>query len=512
MSITLVNPPTSDTLGRTKSVPISLLYLGSFLDSKGFSVNLIDSQIENPEKIIRDTIRESLFIGFSVMTSQVQHALRLSDFVKNIDPEFPVVWGGIHPTLFPKQCLADDSVDYVIRGEGELTLLDLTKHMLGEKKLLDINGLVYEHKGEIKVNHDRPYLNLNSLSPPNWDLLKMESYFKDYVCKQRSINYGRELPIHSGRGCPYRCTFCINSVLTKRKWRPLSADNIVNEILLLKDKYSLNHVNFVDDNFFLDKKRIEDFCKKVKQEKIDFTYQADCRVNYFNQGYLNDKLLKLVKESGCVALRFGVESGSQRILDTLKKDITIPQITKAVKTCNELKIQPRCSFMVGTPVEEEPDILKTTSLIKKLRKICPFLFVYGPQVYRPYPGSLLYLEAEKRGYEPPNSLREIANSKLGATGYLASVPYLKNLDNMESIAFYTPIAINSLDLKDHIKRVIKNVAEKQEISFQKELLSCLLLMSSKLRVKTNFLNFPFEKRAFKSSLFRPFKDRITQKI
>ena len=298
-------------------MPLALLYLATALNVEGYKVNIIDEQIEDPKSKLKRVITTSQFIGFSVMTADVKKAISLSDFAKEINPGIPIVWGGIHPTLYPEQTVKYPSIDFVVMGEGELTLLEFTKYLEGKKSLEEIKGLVYIKKnGEIKSNPSRPYLDLNEFSPPNWGLLEMKEYIHKFHIGEQS--YGRYIRIHTGRGCVHRCSFCIN-VLGQKKWRPLKAVKIVDELQLAKEKFNINHAEFVDENFFINKKRIEEFYKIMKDRNVDITWNTNCRASYFNPSHVNEDILKKIKEIGCVALSMGIESGSQKYWTYLKR-------------------------------------------------------------------------------------------------------------------------------------------------------------------------------------------------
>lgn len=432
---------------------MALLYIGTALDRKGIKVNLIDGQVEDPGKRLKSVINDSDFIGFSVMTSQVQPALELSDFVKDTDPDVPVVWGGIHPSLFPGQVIKDPSVDYVVYGEGEQTLLELAEYFDGNKKLSEIKGLIYQDGETIKTNPERHYIDINSLSPPNWNLLKMKEYIASFPRGDfyKNLNYERSLPVHTGRGCVHRCTFCVNTIVGKRKWRPLSVENILNEVSTLTEKYNLDHINFVDENFFIDKRRNSDFAKRMLEEKIDIIWSANCKVSYFNETHLNDEMVGLLKKSGCMRLCLGMESGSQRILDKIKKDITVEQIINAVKKCDQFGIMMLCNFMVGMPGETKADIRETLSLIRKIRDISPFAFIGGPVLYRPYPGGELYDEAKKLGYKEPKTLRDWANVRIFTSS--DAMPWIDDFNYIEAALFY--IRISQSKSTNKVKSAIK---------------------------------------------------------
>jgi len=430
MNITIVNP--RGAIHGKRELHMSILYLSTALHRQGYNVNIVDSQIENVEKKLKTSILKSDVIGFTVMTDHVRDALKLSDLVKETDSDIPIVWGGIHPTLYPTQTIQDESIDYVVVGEGELTLLELMSHFEGKINLNNIKGLAYQENDNVKINPKRDFIDLNTLSPPEWKLLKLEEYVQDFKIGGRSL--GKTLPIHSGRGCSYRCRFCLN--LLDNRWRPLSAENILNEVKILTEKYKLEYINFTDDNFFSNRKRVEDFSKALISEKIDIKWQGCCRANYFNANHVNDYLMQLVKKSGCTTMAVGVESGSQRIIDMLNKEITLEQVLKAVKMCKKYDMYIFCSFMIGLPNEEKEDMLETLKLIKKIITINPKAYIIGPQVYRPYPGCSLYNEVAGM-FKAPSTLREWAETKI-FEGYTSTdtLPWIQEPNIVENASFY----------------------------------------------------------------------------
>jgi anaerobic magnesium-protoporphyrin IX monomethyl ester cyclase len=398
MEVTLVKP----LMGNYRKVELSMsiLYLATHLHRNGHKVRIIDCQIdEEPEKSLRSLLKNTDCFGFSVMTSQIAHALKLSDFIKGIDPHIPIVWGGIHPTIHPEQTIEDPSVDYVIRGEGEQTFVDLCRHLEGKLDESKIPGLVYKKGGRIHVNPDRPFLDLNSLSPPEWELFDMKKYIQEF--RVAGVSHGMSLPVHSGRGCSYRCAFCISA----KRWRPLTSRNILNEISVLKERYGVEHVDFIDENFFIDRRRVEEVSKTLIEKKIGISWYATCRVNYFNESHVNADLLNLAKRAGCDMIGMGIESGSQRILDLIKKDITVDDAVRAVRECTKVGIQPVCSFMIGLPGENIEDMNMTLDLIMKIKRINPDALVIGPQIFRPYPGCELY-DVVKGTFNAPKTLRD----------------------------------------------------------------------------------------------------------
>jgi radical SAM superfamily enzyme YgiQ (UPF0313 family) len=290
-------------------------------------------------------------------------------------------------------------------------------------------------------NPEKSFIDLNELSPPSWHLLDMKRYVCDFALGGH--NFGRYLPLHSGRGCPYRCAFCFNTVLKTKKWRPLTPENMLNEVKLLKDGHGIDYVKFVDENFFLDRSRVEKFCNSLIEERIGIKWHATCRASYFNRNHVNTELLTLAKRSGCAVISMGIESGSQKTLDAIKKEIRVEDAVRAVEMCKNHRIIPICSFMIGIPGESGDDMLKTMQLIRRLKGIYNKTVIIGPQVFRPYPGCELYdkirhlLNEPKslRGWTDRDALSELFSSR--------NLPWVKDPGYLDSLSFYMMMSESS---------------------------------------------------------------------
>lgn len=493
MDAALINPETG--VGQNVELYMAPLYLATILDRNGYDVTIIDAQTEDPRNKLKSLINKIDYVGFSVTTSQMKQAIELSDFVKDANPEIPVVWGGIHPTLFPEQTIHDPSIDYVVRGEGEVTLLELTRFFDGVGKLSEIKGLTYKKEGEVKVNPERPYLDLNSLSPPSWHLLDLRKYIRDYIVGDD--NYGRALPLHSGRGCVYRCTFCINTLLAKKKYRPLNPKNMVNEMTILKDKYNLDFIKLVDENFFINKKRVDEFCETLIKEKLDLLWYGGGRADYFNERHLNKALLNIIKKSGGAVISMGVESGSQRILDMIKKDITPEQVIKAVKAMTKVGIKPQCSFMIGLPGETKKDMEKTLLLIKKIKEISPSAHIIGPQIFRPYPGAELYEKVKELGFREPEDLRGWIGADKNWGGYVSSdhLPWVSEPEYVDAVSFYvTRLGFVPSTMR---RKIPENIFFKPIANF---------------RVRYNIFGYPFDRKIFETIKSAYYKTKINRLV
>lgn len=339
-NIVLINPLQSFGRKVKNSLPWGCLALASYLEAKGLEVRLLDENIEQDfDTLLKEEIQESPFLGLSLMTTQVKMGLRIIRLAKEINQSIKVVVGGVHPTLFPEQTLKYPLIDFVVCGEGEKTLYEL---LLADREggpFNEIYGLFYKRNGMLMKNPPRALLGVDELPRLKWDILS------PMVLE----NFKTKAQLLTGRGCHFKCTFCINSV-THNKWRGISANDILDEIEYFKKHFNPHEIYFRDENFFQNKERILELVKGLKNRRLKINWQATTRANYFNDKYINSDLMSYLVEAGCTKLRIGAESGSQRALNFLKKGITTSQIVQAAKVCAQHGIQCYFSFMVGYPL------------------------------------------------------------------------------------------------------------------------------------------------------------------
>lgn len=414
--------------------PMGLLSIGTVLKENGFDVDIVDASLsQDYREMIKAALQKRpLFAGISSMTSQVPSAIEIGKYVRQISPDLPMVWGGIHPTLFPEQTCKDSLVDVVVLGEGEYPCLELAQAVQQGDSFRRIRGIGCKENGNIKFTEPRELNDINKLPFPNFEILDVQEYLRrDYGGTGMFLGKRQKtFMLHTGTGCPYRCTFCINSSFYKasRKHRQKTAERILDEIEYIVSKYEVEHVVFRDDNFFINRKRLLEFLDGLERRDFRITWYGTVRADFFKDGSVSDEILKKMAQSGCVRVSIGVESGSEKILKLLKKEITLEHVEQAAYLCRKHGIVVAYSFMMGIPGEEKEDTIKTLRFIHKLIKYNPKDYILGPQIFRPYPGSSLYEECVKRGFVPPQTLRGWGILDDGGTeGYvgLGALPWLE---------------------------------------------------------------------------------------
>jgi len=244
------------------------------------------------------------------------------------------------------------------------------------------------------------------------------------------------IPTLTSRGCPHRCTFCINAIL-KNKWRPRTVEQVLADLQIIKSQpyFKNKKLRFWDENFFVDINRAKAIVDGMALRGLSRPWETTVRANYIGTAMVDDDFLEKMKRSGCYLLSFGAESGSQIVLDKIKKGITPEQIIYAAKQCLKHDIIPQFSFMVGLPGELKSDMKLTLKLIDELVKLSDQVQILGPQAFRPYPGSELYGECVASGWSAPDSLEAWSNLVKNQLNYLQvkNFNWVKHKDFVESM-------------------------------------------------------------------------------
>jgi len=384
MKILLISPPTKSVVKEvlsTTAPPAGLAYLASVVKEE-HDVKIVDSLIENlsfdkVEKIIKKFYPD--LVGITATTSMMPDAYKIARIVKNIDENIKIVIGGPHVTFLPEKTIEECScIDFVIRGEGEITFKELVDYMIGKRDVKEIRGLTYKQNGSIKSNSSRELIkNLDSIPLPSYELLPMDKYNAD------GVKFGT---IMTSRGCPFNCIFCSSSLQFGKRWRAHSVNRVIEEISMLHNEYGIREIEFLDDTFTLNKKRAILIAENIKKEGMDIRWTASSRVNTFSK-----EVAKSMKKGGCHTVYFGIESGSQKTLNFIGKGITLQQSLKAVEDAHDANLTSLGSFIIGFPDESKDDVKNTIKFSKKVGvNLAQFT------VATPYPGTRLWNIALKR--------------------------------------------------------------------------------------------------------------------
>lgn len=376
-------------------VPLSLLYIANSLRQEGFGVRIFDMRLEDYRHL---RIADPLFVGISCMTGlQIKYALEFAQYVRAQGVSCPIVWGGIHPTLLPEQTARDDLADIVVRGEGELIVKDLANCLFGENPIQDVCGITFKFEGKIRSTPEGKKVDLDAIPAElPYDLLQTDMY--------PAVKSGR-IHLQTSRGCPHRCGFCYNTMFNKQKWRGKSAQRVLDEIEYLMNRFPhVKIIDPIDDNFFVDKKRVEAICQGIIKRKLDVQWRGNCRFDYCST--YDKNFLALLEKAGCVELDFGGESGSSRLQEFIHKDVSAEQMLASVEALRiwSPSIEPYVSWMSGLPGETDADLAETFDLMDRMSVVNPKTQHYGIYVYTPFPSPVLpQLPSE---FTMPKTLKE----------------------------------------------------------------------------------------------------------
>lgn len=425
--------------------PLGLGYIAAYLIEKGLTVKVHDTTFDSnlgltPERAI---------YGVMITTPIFNIAKEAIGKIRETNKDNVIVAGGPHATIMQENLLADGHIDYVVIGEGEEIFYNLCTALLGNKPVRDIKGICYRDGKGVKSTGRAPFIReLDDLPPPRYDLFPLQDYMNAKPIK--------ELNMITSRGCPFNCLFCqpYSKDAFGLKIRRRSPKLIVDEIERIQQEIKPHIIFFCDDMVIPE--YIRDLCNEIIGRKVRFIWRCMARA------CLDKDILRLMKKAGCVNIAFGVESGSQKVLDALNKTMKVERVAQQFKDCRDVGIFSHAFLMVGNPEEGEDDIEKT---IEHVRDIKPFSIYVA--ITTPYPGTHLFNKLKQENKLPKNidwgSMNQYKDetfyvnisdmpkegvvkakhrilesfkksNRLSRAKYIAS--YLKDLDGIRALSFF----------------------------------------------------------------------------
>jgi len=385
VDVLLINPPQNaelKTLLDLHGPPMASMYLAGYVRSKGYTPRILDLDIENMtvDQVVSTVSSISpRIIGMTAFTSTVNVAYKLLAAIKKAVPNALTVIGGPHVTFLPDEALSQEGIDVVAIGEGEETLAEVIGAYESGKGLDEVRGIAYIKDGKMKINPPRPLIqNLDQIPFPARDLVSYERYRWQGVL---------EAPMLTSRGCTFHCQYCSSSEIMGRRYRIRSVQNVIDEIKEVQEKYHVKDIEFIDDTFTLNMKRASEIMKAIVDEKLDVRLSLSSRVNTINEDLMRD-----LKNGGTANMYFGVESGSQRVLDLMQKGIKLEQAVAAVNLAKKYNIGVLCSYIIGYPGETPEEMDQTIKFSIKLNSD------YAQySILTPFPGTPIYYELDRKG-------------------------------------------------------------------------------------------------------------------
>jgi radical SAM superfamily enzyme YgiQ (UPF0313 family) len=381
------------------TLPLALLALGSALDRSRYRIVIVDGRLEERpwERVVRET-EDALCLGVTVLTGRpIRDALRATRAAKAARHDLPVVWGGWHPSLFPLETLVEAGIDATVQGQGEATFAEILRRLEDGSALDGVHGCASRRGPDIVSHGPRATTNVNEFPPLDYDLIDLEGYF---ARKGR-----RQLDYVASQGCRFRCTFCADPTVYLRSWSGLDPERIGSDLERLHRRHGFDDVGFQDETFFTQGKRVAAIAAEFRKRALRFHWMATLRAD---QGArLEEKVLAECRNAGLRRVMVGLESGSQPMLDWMKKDVTLEQVFATAEKCRRLSIGALFNLIVGFPHEPRESVEETIRVAKRLRAMGPdfqVAFFY----YRPYPGTEITEALAREGHRLPRGLGEWA--------------------------------------------------------------------------------------------------------
>lgn len=403
MKVLLINPPIREW-SKPNVLPLGLGYIASILLEKEHAVEVLDiNGYRFNREEVEAKIKTAAFdvVGIGGIVTTYKYIKWLIMLIKKYHPNKKVIVGGSVGTSIPQIILSKTEADIVCIGEGEITIGEIIAALETDDSLKNVKGIWFkEADGQVFSNGNRPPIkDLDSIPFPAWDMFPVATYLKNPVGapnRNKWIDGATDeaaplsINLFATRGCPYRCIYCYHDFMGQ-KYRHRSPANIIAEIRILYERYKIPYYHFIDDEFVMEKDFVYDFCRLIK----DFSQEIGQRITWGCAGRVNlmtEDLITAMAEAGCVLIGYGIESGSQQMLDLIKKQVTVEQAKNAIRLTKKHLGWADCSFMIGYPGETKETIQETIDFCKELDLTPEVIFFITP-----YPGTELYSLALQQG-------------------------------------------------------------------------------------------------------------------
>jgi radical SAM superfamily enzyme YgiQ (UPF0313 family) len=378
------------------TAPLGILAVATPLLREGYSVTLIDSTITpNFQKRVLEEVKDAICLGISLVTGpMIRETVAIARAVKEWNPDFPIILGGWHPSLLPKQTLEAECIDYVVRGQGEETFLELVQHLESRSAVDLISGLGFKRDGKLFFTPERPLRPLAEMPPKAYHIADFDAYERS--CGRRWAMYTSSL------ACPFNCSYCTNAGVYGRKWNALSPEQFVEETVDLTRRYNLELLWVVDDNFLVDLDRARLIGEGLVRAGANFKWSIQATTNLTARLSLED--LKLLRRSGLHQICQGVDSGSPRILKLMNKEFQdFDSIYQSAARCLEADIRPSFNIIFAFPGEGRSERRETVDFMMDVCRKFPGA-EFWTNIFTPYPGAPILEHAEEIGIQLPTSL------------------------------------------------------------------------------------------------------------
>ncbi|MCH5200585.1 MAG: B12-binding domain-containing radical SAM protein [Oscillospiraceae bacterium] len=452
INVLLVNCPNRLTR-EPEFFPYGLGLLTSVLEQHDCYVEIYDLNLYRDQSKFFSYLKMNLrwdIIGVSGLVTTYSYQLKLSHYIKNICPNALLISGGGLASSIPELLLTYSHFDISIIGEGEKIIVEILKY-LDSREFSKVNGIAWKNNDNSIILNKvaEPIKNLDLIPFPNWDKAHLPNYFQFSGFNYKGISankFNKRADLTTTRGCPYHCTFCFN-VFCRSEIRMRSVDNVIAEISELIDRYQIDSIDFLDENFCCSRKRVVELCTKIINNKFHIKWGTAARVDDVDK-----ELLMLMKEAGCVFILYGFETGSQIMLDKMNKKISIEQSWNAFEMTESIGIDARGNLMIGHPGETKETLMQSLNFQK--RRYC-----YLMDKYKSYPNRSEFLNDMKKRFSTVSI----------CTPYPGTQIYYENKEKIGDICEFL-INISLSDAKKFVVN-LSEISTEELLAYQKYLSS-----------------------------------------
>ncbi len=430
-TIILFNPRSMRGIGEDSTPPMALIMASVYIYQK-YNIVIVDQRVEkNWKSMITDLLKnDPICIGITALTgTQINEGVNVSKMAN--EKGVPVVWGGVHASLMPEQTLQNPFIDYIVEGEGEHTFAELVEALASKRSTKGIPGVWTKEDGKISFGGTRPFGKLDDFPELPYHLVD----FKKYILPG---SFGMTAILFTSRGCPQRCEFCFNLKFNLSRWRAFSAERVFEDVKKLRSRFpEIEHIQFMDDSFFVDLKRARQIAEKMMEIDPPITWSV-LGAHVRNLSRMDDEYLSFMQKSRLKEVLVGIESGSQRIIDLIRKNFKVEELMEVNRRIGRYGVRTTYSFVSGFPGETDDDIKETIRVMFKLKSDNPNIVLGNIKPCVSYPGTALYEKAIKLGFKPPDNLE--AWSKFVWGNYMSmDIPWVSRRRRwiLSSLYYYT---------------------------------------------------------------------------
>jgi anaerobic magnesium-protoporphyrin IX monomethyl ester cyclase len=454
--------------GPPLGAPLCLLALAGTLHEANFEVVLIDAAIE-PHYLerIAEECESALCIGISVLTGpMIRGAIEAAAHVKSRTPGVCVVFGGWHPTLCPESTLREPYVDVVVRGQGEITIVELASALAKKQPLDLIAGISWKRQGRLIQNFDRRVQPVDTFAAPAFDMTDFDAYER--------LSGKRELAYATSIGCPYACNYCTDMVVYKRRFNAYGAEHVVAELTGLVTRYRITHVALLDSNFPVDLKRAMAIARGIVESGVKFSWTFQASTDFICR--MSQEDVQLLADSGVSYMGFGTESTSPAVLKMMnKRHQRVDEMYETARKAHLAGIRITFNLILGYPGETEADRLITFRTMSDIgRKFNNVRF--SPNIFTPYPGIPIWPQLRELGVVEPQTLEDWMTMPLGAN----LLPWLRGRE------------LDRLNLMLAYFLLLNQSRRSQGSSLPQKITGFLIQTPIRWRLDSSFFSFPWE--------------------